>query len=118
MSPALDHQGIFPTTAKCSEAQSLETFSIRVDEQALACVAAHARGSPGFAGRALALALWGWRGAFRYMSYIVYIPVLQKTKKFTTIIIFLIKTNLVNKGTVAQTGPQIDGDTLLGFSVF
>ena len=100
MSPALDHQGIFPTTAKCSEAQSLETFSIRVDEQALA------------------LALWGWRGAFRYMSYIVYIPVLQKTKKFTTIIIFLIKTNLVNKGTVAQTGPQIDGDTLLGFSVF
>lgn len=52
------------------------------------------------------------------MSYIVYIPVLQKTKKFTIIIIFLIKTNLVNKGTVAQTEPQIDGDTLLGFSVF
>lgn len=89
-----------------------------MDEQALACSAAHARGSPGFAGRALALALWGWRGAFRYMSYIVYIPVLQKTKKFTIIIIFLIKTNLVNKGTVAQTEPQIDGDTLLGFSVF
>lgn len=52
------------------------------------------------------------------MSYIVYIPVLQKTKKFTIIKIFLIKTNLVNKGTVAQTEPQIYGDTLWGFSVF
>ena len=42
----------------------------------------------------------------------------QKKIFFTTIIIFSIKTDLVNKGTVAQTEPQIYGDTLLGFSFF